>query len=111
MGGIRTAKSSIQNCVGKGFAVGLENSSRSPKAGEGRVSVADIGPLFLNSGMRGEGGILTNWDSCSKPLPFDWQWTLRPTWSGFGCSDLQPCLSVSPESPNLAQRKMLLSKT
>jgi hypothetical protein len=56
MGGIRTAKSSIQNCVGKGFAVGPENSSRSPKAGEGRVSVADIGTLFLNSGTRGERG-------------------------------------------------------
>jgi hypothetical protein len=47
MGGIRTAKSSIQNCVGKRFAVWPENSSRSPKAGEGRVSVADIGPLFV----------------------------------------------------------------
>src|SRR5450432_2325914 len=48
-----------------------------------------------------------------SPLPFDRQWTLQPTWwpSEFGCSDLQPCLSVSPESPNLAQRKMLLSKT
>jgi hypothetical protein len=53
MGGIRTAKSSIQNCVGKRFEVWPENSSRSPKAGEGRVSLADIGPLFLNSGTRG----------------------------------------------------------
>jgi hypothetical protein len=52
VGGIRTAKSSIQNCVGKGFAVGPENSSRSPKAGEGRVSVADIGPLFVSREMR-----------------------------------------------------------
>ena len=37
MGGIRTAKSSIQNCVGKRFAVWLKDPSRSPKAGEGGV--------------------------------------------------------------------------
>jgi hypothetical protein len=48
------AKSSIQNCVGRRFARWPENSSRSPKAGEGRLSVADIGPLFLNNGPRGK---------------------------------------------------------
>jgi len=48
MGGVRTAKSSIQNCMGKRFAVWPEDPGRSPKAGEGRVSLADIVPLFLN---------------------------------------------------------------
>ena len=46
VGPIPAAKSSIQNCVGKRLAVWPENSSRSPKAGEGKVSVAGIGYSF-----------------------------------------------------------------